>query len=168
MLQYNTFFHKCISRQYTTIQQNSKKQDKKCHKKSPFLKMVHICTQYQIHLQPQKRAFTVSHTVLYTSSWASHVLWRELMVIECGLVRKKKKKSLPIPMVTKTTNPNKIMGFGAFGGFLQLSSHDEELIMETKSNVRSSHAFIFMCQPSVFPTFSTTSICHSNQCFTRL
>lgn len=68
-------------------------------------------------------------------------------------------------MVTKTTNPNKIMGVGPFRGF---SATHKDLVMETISNVKSSHAFIFMCQLSVSTTSSTTSICHSDQCFTRL
>lgn len=112
---------------------------------------------YSISNTATKRAFTVNYTVLYTSSRASHVLWRERMVQvwACSKLcpqKKKKKNGLPIPMVTKTTNPNKIMGVGPFGSVLQLNSH-EELIMEIKSNFKSSHAFIFMFQPSVFPLF---------------
>lgn len=53
-------------------------------------------------------------------------------------------------MVTKTTNPNKIMGVGPFRGF---SATHKDLVMETISNVKSSHAFIFMCQLSVSPLF---------------
>lgn len=147
------FFHKCINTYYDLIQQNSRKQDKNL----PFIKP--ICQNgaylYLILNTAMKRAFTVSHAVLFTSSRASHALGGRtngIQVWACSKLRQQKKKGLPISMVTKTTNPNKIMGVGLFGVFLQLSSH-KEFIMETKSNVKSSHAFIFVCQPSVFPLF---------------
>lgn len=102
---------------------NLAEQQKTRQELSYFLPSRKSICQNGPYLSPAtKRAFTVSHPVLYATSRASHVLWKELMVAKCGLVAncvsKKKKKGLPIPMVTKTTNPNKIMGVGPFGGFL--------------------------------------------------
>lgn len=133
------------------IQQTSKKHEKNCHS-LPF--KISIC-QNGAYLYSISNSNIFSHKKsFYGISYCLACYFKS-----CSLEKAYNypmwacnKKRFTHPHGDQNNKPKQGYGGRSIWRFLQLSGH-EELIMETKSNVKSSHAFIFMRQPSVLPLF---------------